>query len=287
VPIQPEGSQPPIFCIHGGAGTILHLAPLARRLGTDQPFYGLQSRGLYGRSTPLETVEEMAEHYLSEMREVHDGGPWRLAGYCFGTIVAFELANRLVAAGEEVELVAFFNGPSPAWIRKWKWYGNQPSWRERNPVPEQPNQQVARREEVSSLLAKIRKAIREPRRFVTGLKWYLRGPLTRLALALGRPLPEQQREHFFFEVHAKAERAYEPVPYSGEILVFYGEGLYEDPALGWDGLAAGGIRSFGVPGVHDGNREAMMEPAVGFVSDRLEEYLSGSGAGRLEEVRAP
>jgi aspartate racemase len=62
VSIQPEGSQPAIFCIHGGAGTILHLAPLARRLGTDQPFYGLQSRGLYGGSTPLKTVDEMAEH---------------------------------------------------------------------------------------------------------------------------------------------------------------------------------------------------------------------------------
>ena len=54
VPIQPEGTKPPIFCIHGGAGTILHLAPLARRLGPDQPFYGLQSRGLYGGSTPLQ-----------------------------------------------------------------------------------------------------------------------------------------------------------------------------------------------------------------------------------------
>jgi amino acid adenylation domain-containing protein len=274
VPIQPEGSQPAIFCIHGGAGTILHLAPLARRLGTDQPFYGLQSRGLYGGSTPLKTVEEMADHYLSEMRQVHEGGPWRLAGYCFGTIVAFELANRLVAAGEQVELVAFFNGPSPSWIRQWRWYGNQPSWRARNPVPERPTAQEVRRREISSVLRRTAKAFREPRRFFTGLKWYLRGPLTRLALALGRPLPEQQREEYFFELHARAERAYEPVPYEGEILVFYGEGLYEDPALGWDGLAAGGIRSFGVPGFHDNNRQAMMEPAVSFVSDRLVEYLS-------------
>ncbi len=44
VPIQPAGTQPPIFCVHGGAGTILHLAALARRLGDDQPFYGLQSQ---------------------------------------------------------------------------------------------------------------------------------------------------------------------------------------------------------------------------------------------------
>ncbi|MGH2881913.1 MAG: phosphopantetheine-binding protein, partial [Solirubrobacteraceae bacterium] len=90
VPIQPNGSQPPIFCVHGGAGTILHLEPLARRLGPDQPFYGLQSKGLYGGAGTPRTVEEMATHYLSEMRDVYDGRPWRLAGYCFGALVAFE-----------------------------------------------------------------------------------------------------------------------------------------------------------------------------------------------------
>ncbi|HEY6397455.1 MAG TPA: amino acid adenylation domain-containing protein, partial [Solirubrobacteraceae bacterium] len=68
VAIQPRGSRPPLFCFHGGAGTILHLAELSRRLGPDQPFYALQSRGLYGGASPLTTVEEMATHYLSEMR---------------------------------------------------------------------------------------------------------------------------------------------------------------------------------------------------------------------------
>ncbi len=95
VPIQPAGTQPPIFCVHGGAGTILHLAALARRLGNDQPFYGLQSRGLYGGAAPVNSVQEMATYYLEEMRQVHPGGPWRIGGYCFGSLVAFELAERL------------------------------------------------------------------------------------------------------------------------------------------------------------------------------------------------
>ena len=92
VAIQPQGTRPPVFCVHGGGGTVLHLEPLARRLGNDQPFYGLQSRGLYGAAAPLQTVEEMAGHYLSEMREVNPAGPWYITGYCFGAIVAFELA---------------------------------------------------------------------------------------------------------------------------------------------------------------------------------------------------
>ena len=102
VPIQPQGTRPPIFCVHGGAGTILHLQPLARRLGGDQPFYGLQSRGLYGGAPPLQTVEEMAAHYLAELRTVQPDGPYYLAGYCFGTIVAFDMAQRARRSGEEV-----------------------------------------------------------------------------------------------------------------------------------------------------------------------------------------
>lgn len=274
VPIQPRGGQPPIFCVHGGAGTILHLAPLARRLGDDQPFYALQSVGLYGGEPPLKTVQEMTAHYLAEMRQVHPGGPWRVAGYCFGAIVAFEMANVLRAEGEQVELLAFFNGPSPRWIERWGWYGNQPSWLARHPRPPRPTKRERRREAIVSTARRIGRATREPRRFATGARWRLRRPYTSLALALGRPVPERFREMYFFELHAKAERAYEPPVYEGEALVFYADGLYEDPTLGWDGLAGGGVRCYAVPGAHDNNRQAMMEPGVAFVSDRLREYLS-------------
>jgi hypothetical protein len=104
--------------------------------------------------------------------------------------------------------------------------------------------------------------------------WELWEPRTRLALALGRPIPEQLREKYFLELHSKAERTYSPMPFDGEMIVFYGEGLYEDPTLGWDGLAKGGIEAFAVPGEHDSNRQAMMEPAVEFVAERLQDRLN-------------
>ncbi len=282
VPIQPEGSMAPIFCIHGGAGTILHLAPLARLLGSEQPFYGLQSKGLYGGASPLRTVEEMAAHYLSEMRQVHPGGPWRLAGYCFGALPAFEIANQLVAEGEQVELLAFFNGPSPEWLKRWVWYGNQPAWLAAHPRPAKPTKGERRRRSVLSTVGRARHAVREPRRFLTWAEWRLRRPYTSAALALGRPVPERLREDYFLGLHGKAERAYEPSTYDGELAIFYGEGLYEDPMLGWEGLAAGGIRSFAIPGEHLNNRHAMMEPGVEFVSERLQECLSENGAPRAE-----
>jgi amino acid adenylation domain-containing protein len=269
VPIQPEGSRPPIFCVHGGAGTILHLQPLALRLGPEQPFYGLQSSGLYGGSAVLHTVQDMASRYLSEMREVHPGGPWLLAGYCFGAIVAFEIAQRLLAHEEDVRLVAMFNGPSPAWIRKWGGSSERPWGRT---LPARPPR-VTRKQ-------RLLRATREPQRFFTGSAWFIGREINRrrvkLALVLGRPIPERLRERFFLQLHGKAERAYEPAAYSKDLLVFYGAGLYEDPELGWGGLADGGIRALAVPGEHAGNRDAMREPAVRFIAGRIEEYLHDS-----------
>jgi amino acid adenylation domain-containing protein len=280
VPIQPLGSRPPIFCVHGGAGTILHLQPLAGRLGPEQPFYGLQAGGLYGGSSPLRTVEQMATHYLSEMRQVHPGGPWLLAGYCFGSIVAFEIAQRLVAAGEDVRLVAMFNGPSPLWVKRWGYYGNQPSWRAKHSLPPMPPPDVrrARRRKRRlqapfKLIARIPRALVEPHRLANGFWWHTRKPRTRLLLALGRPVPERDREEFFFDLHSDAEKRYVPIRYPGELLVFHGQGLYEDPTLGWESL--GTVIDHAVPGEHDNNRHLMREPAVGVVAERIQEYLDG------------
>jgi thioesterase domain-containing protein len=266
VPIQPLGTRPPIFCVHGGAGTILHLQPLARRLGSEQPFYGLQSSGLYGGSAPIQTVEEMASHYLGEMRQVHTGGPWLIAGYCFGTIVAFEIAQRLLEQGEEVRMVALFNGPSPSWIKQWGWFGNQPSQRKVKPRPVR----MTRKQQ-------LLRALRDPKRFFTAFAWHAGQRIGKLrvkmALARSRPIPEREREQFFFDLHARAERAYEPQPYPRDLLVFYGEGLYEDPSLGWSELAQGGLRTIAVPGEQNNNRDVMKEPGVQFVAESIERYL--------------
>ena len=85
--------------MHAGAGTILFYHDLAQRLGPEQPIYGLQAQGLYGKATPHATVEEMAAHYIQEIRTVQPDGPYRLAGFCFGAILAFEMAQQLRKRG--------------------------------------------------------------------------------------------------------------------------------------------------------------------------------------------
>jgi phthiocerol/phenolphthiocerol synthesis type-I polyketide synthase E len=109
VAIQVAGSRPPFFCMHGAGGTVLMYRDLSRRLGDDQPFYGLQAQGLDGASSPLTTVEEMAALYVTEIRRIQSHGPYFLGGYCLGGTVAFEVAQQLRAEGESVALLALFD----------------------------------------------------------------------------------------------------------------------------------------------------------------------------------
>ncbi len=109
VAIQPQGSRPPFFCFHGAGGNVLIYRDLSRHLGSDQPFYGLQSQGLDGSLPPLTTVEDMAYLYLKEVRRIQPHGPYFLGGYCGGGTIAYEAAQQLQADGEQVALLAMFD----------------------------------------------------------------------------------------------------------------------------------------------------------------------------------
>jgi amino acid adenylation domain-containing protein len=109
VAIQPGGARRPLFCIHSGDGGVLGYRGLARRLGPDRPVFALQARGLDGERPPFSRVEEMAAHYLDEIRSVQAHGPYLLGGSCFGGIVAFEMAQQLVARGERVECLVLMD----------------------------------------------------------------------------------------------------------------------------------------------------------------------------------
>jgi aspartate racemase len=110
VAIQPKGSKPPFFAVHGVGGNILSYRPLANHLAEDQPFYGLQARGLDGKTPPHTSVEDMAADYLREIRRLQPAGPYYIGGLSFGCSVAFEIAQRLRSEGEEVALLALLDG---------------------------------------------------------------------------------------------------------------------------------------------------------------------------------
>ncbi len=109
VPIQPQGEESPIFWIHPGRGGVLCYHELARALGRERPFWALRARGHELGEDPSASVEEMATLYLEEIRTVQNQGPFHLAGWSFGGLVAFEMALRLRGEGEEVAFLGILD----------------------------------------------------------------------------------------------------------------------------------------------------------------------------------
>jgi amino acid adenylation domain-containing protein len=108
VPLRASGTgdpRPPLFLVHPVGGSALVYRELTQHLGPEQPVYGLQAPGLEPGEAPLSTVEAMASLYLAALRGVQPRGPYALAGWSFGGLVAFEMARLLEAEGEETRLI--------------------------------------------------------------------------------------------------------------------------------------------------------------------------------------
>jgi len=105
VPIQPLGSKPPLFLVHGAEGNVLLYRQVTSHLGLDQPVYGLQSQGLNAEENLSTTVHDMAAEYIKEIVALQPQGPYFLGGYCLGGTIAFEIAQQLTDQGQMVEVV--------------------------------------------------------------------------------------------------------------------------------------------------------------------------------------
>ena len=114
VPIQTKGTRSPLYCVPGAGGNAIYLHNLAQQLGMDQPFYGLQGRGMDGEAAPHTTVEAMADYYIDAIRSLQPRGPYSLAGHSLGGWVVFEMAHRLHQLGEQVAFLGVIDTPVPA-----------------------------------------------------------------------------------------------------------------------------------------------------------------------------
>jgi thioesterase domain-containing protein/acyl carrier protein len=114
VPLQTAGSGAPFFCVHPVSGSASGLYPLAKAMGESRPFYGLQARGLDGIDEPWETIDAMASHYIDAIRAVRPHGPYLLAGWSLGGVVAIEMAAQLQSAGARVAQICLFDTQAPS-----------------------------------------------------------------------------------------------------------------------------------------------------------------------------
>ncbi len=123
IPLQAAGDRRPLFLVHPGDGEVLSYPLLARRLGPDQPSYGLRAQGLDDGAPMHSSFAEMATQYLSDVRREQPHGPYALGGYCIGGAIAAEMASQLRAAGEEVAMLILLDPRfrRPAGVRYDMW----------------------------------------------------------------------------------------------------------------------------------------------------------------------
>lgn len=118
VPIKPGGRRPPIFAVSGHGADVFCLLPMVRQLHPDQPVVGVQPPGLDGSTEPLGSIEALANYQVGQIRRYRGAGPYLIAGHCAGGSLAYEIAQQLVASGEEVAFLALIGAPFPAMFAK-------------------------------------------------------------------------------------------------------------------------------------------------------------------------
>ena len=109
LPLQPLGSNSPLFCIHPAGGFSWPFAGLAHHL-RDRPLYGLQARALTESGKYAQSIEDMAQDYVRQIRSVQPDGPYHLLGWSLGCHIAHAIATQLQLAGEKVALLAMLDG---------------------------------------------------------------------------------------------------------------------------------------------------------------------------------
>ncbi|MFL5385764.1 MAG: amino acid adenylation domain-containing protein [Longimicrobiaceae bacterium] len=245
VPLQTFGERPPLFVVHPAGGHVVCYRDLAYLLSAEQPVYALQPRGVEdGGQPPISVIEEMAAFYVEAVLGLRPEGPFRVAGWSFGGVVAWEMAQQLQAAGHEVDLLALFdtaphtpegitvNAGDPAEI-VWQTVAGLAGHAAASRVDVNELRGLEGREQALAMLRKMDLPRLFPESRVDDV----------LALTSVRA------------ANLQAQAAYRPRPYPGHLTYFRTAG--SDDAEGrsrglefWGALARGGVTAHRVAGSH-------------------------------------
>jgi acetoacetyl-CoA synthetase len=267
VAIDEAGTGAPLFIIHGLTGVALNLRALGLRIKSGRPVYAVQARGLDSLDPPVDRIEDMAADYIKHIRRMQPRGPYLLAGYCFGGLVAFEMSQQFAAQGDNVE----FLGLLDSFFHERFLTGFD---RIRFQVAKQrmhlkTMRQLSNREKLAYMTSKLGAHLAR-----------VNSPATRIPYIDYLPdapdVPADMRA-----VTAAAEQAYyryEPKVRAGSLTYFHPVirdfANILDFASPWRRKAGGGIETVCVPGDHFTMLEA---PAVDILAERIRERLTRIG----------
>jgi len=273
VPLQPRGNRPPLFLVHGAGGDVLWgYANLVNYLPSEQPVYGIKSRGQAGLDEP-HSLEEMAARYLDAVRSFQPQGPFYLGGYCFGGNVAYEMARQLQLQDQHVALVALLDSaPANAGYETMSWW--RPSYLARFLRNfchwSQDFAALKSNERRKFVLRKIRALTRK---VVRRLKGRGGAELVDIEEVID-PSHFVANELRLWQIHLEALARHVEQPLIGKVTLLRTRGqplfcsLEED--FCWGRLALGGIVVKLIPGSHE---NIFLEPNVRLLAAELAEAL--------------
>ncbi len=257
VVFQDNNSRPPFFVVHPSGGSVHWYADLARQL-PDQPFYGIQARGMNGEAEPHSTIEEMAAYYIQAIQTRQPHGPYFIASWSMGMIIAFEMAQQLYAQGEKVALLAIFDqGP---FLPKEAPTDNaeflQGMFNGRITFPMEELKQLDEMEQYKYVLRRLKKE-KLISRFVR--------------------LQQFQRYVNILKKQMYAWNNYQVKKYPGKVTLFKAMERHdtddEAPDLGWGRVAMAGVEVHEVPGNHN---TMLHEPHVSVLAEKLKQCLDAA-----------
>ena len=225
----------PLFLVHAVGGTVYPFAHLARELADRYAVFGIEAAGLRDGSLPVADLDAMVDRYVAAVRAAQPTGPYRLAGWSMGGLVALEMAGRFAATGDEVALVGLLDSPyEPADMSGWS-------------TAEVAAQFVA---DASRALGPDAGPLPDPA--TTGVPEQLRWLADRLGGDAGdgaAALGEIERRFAVFQAHVTAIAGYRARPSAGPVLVVGARDGY-DFGPGWTRILGSGAEPVRVPGDH-------------------------------------
>ena len=269
VPIRPHGQLPPIFCVSGVGGNPMAFVAIAAALGDDQPFYGLQHRGVDGNLRPHKSIRAMAQQFVDDVRAAHPGGPYILAGYSGGGLAAYEMAQLLAGDGQQVDLLVLFDTVNPV-LTGW-------SQSERAGEHWANLRAVGPRYVAARGVARIGKG--------------LEACSARIRADLGERGWYRYRMHAVTRAGLSAQKAYRPQLYQGDVLLVRsdpslnangGIGYKTDGFNGWRNYVRGRLEVVTVPA---GHLDMMDGSAARLAADELRRALRTPAPAQLTTRR--
>ncbi|RRB02255.1 non-ribosomal peptide synthetase [Larkinella rosea] len=249
VPIKPTGSKMPIYIIHGYDLNLLYFKNLVEHMDEEQPIYGLQALGVDGNAQPMETLEDTATFYISEIIEQNPVGPYAIAGYSSGGYIAVEMARQLQAMGKEVKLVGVFDTNADEYSAHQVMAHKSALYKLGKKLHRQ----------IPKLVWFTKSLLQKPGATLRYQKGYVKRQLTTVLVALGlaeRPKPEGLSDAIMaiIDKNEAVFQKYIMEPYDGVIHLFRAteRPYYIDDFkfLGWSRFALKGVRAHDVQGDH-------------------------------------